>query len=840
MKNDKKRDRERDRTTNAEPQKSQIRRGKSAARPSVAPSSGSPDIPRWLPLAAYALVCIILFRETIFGGARLLGSDNLELGLFARDFYTNFIRTFHRFPVWEPLLYGGMPFIEGMHGDIFYPPSLALFFMNAETMWGWKMILHIFMAGCFTYGWLRSISVSRGAAFVGGLIYMASPLLVSMVYPGGDGKLFNYALAPLVFWLTERLVARRRVRDFAAFSLGIAALVFTSQMQVAYFCIWGVSLYFFFRVFQIWRADRKTPRLMGTLAGFALAGILGVAAAAVQFLPPLQYLREWSHRADKTEQSQTASAAYEFSTSWSLHPEEIMSLAVPEFVGASVMTETRPAPTYWGRNPFKLNSEYAGFIPLLLLPLMFIRRRTGQAIFFAVLAAIALLYALGANTPLFRLFYMIPGVKLFRAPSLIIFLYGLSIATLASLALDRLQDFARDSEGQSRTRRTLWITVGVFGVLALLASTGMIMSLWRSIFDVNLQAPQVLGLQANEKLMQGGFWIVFVIGALVAAAWEGYARGVYGARELVLAIGVLAFVDAYRIDRPFIRGTVIMNEQDDPIRYTPDESIQWLQQRQQAGEVFRAVDLSSVARLEGQGYGPNTLALHGIEQLAGHHGNELGRYRQLIGGDAPVSLLTSGLKLADITNTTYFLSPQPIQAPGLTEVYRGSRTVVYRKDTALPRAYLVSKVEVVPDAQVVTRLLSPEFDARTTAIVSEPLPSGVTAQPFGQNSVRWIERSNALQRLQVSTQAATLLVVLDNYYKAWHAEVDGREVPLLRANHTFRAIPVPAGQHEVVMRYSTETVQASALASGLILTVLMLFAFGAPLLDCIRTRSAHE
>src|SRR5688572_30345498 len=202
------------------------------------------EIPAWLPPVVYALVTIILFREFFFGGARLLGTDTLELGYFARNFYTEFVQQFHGFPVWNPLLYGGLPFIDGMHGDIFYPPSLALFFMDAATMWGWKMALHIFLAGCFAYIWLRSIAVSRGAALVGGLIYLMSPMLVSMVYPGGDGKLFNYALAPLLFWLTERAAANRRVRDFAAFSLGVALLIFTSQMHVAYFCIWGITLYF--------------------------------------------------------------------------------------------------------------------------------------------------------------------------------------------------------------------------------------------------------------------------------------------------------------------------------------------------------------------------------------------------------------------------------------------------------------------------------------------------------------------------------------------------------------------------------------------------------------------
>ncbi len=818
-------------------------RARRAGKPPSAASSArvvtAAELPRWLPPLVYALVTIILFRETVFTGARLLGTDTQALGYFARNFYTEFVQTFHRFPLWNPLLYGGLPFIDGMHGDIFYPPSLALFFLNAAPMWSWKMLLHVFLAGCFTYIWLREIGISRGASFVGGLIYMMGADLVSLVFPGGDGKLFVSALAPLAFWLTERAVVRRRVRDFAAFSLGIALMVFTSHMQLVYFCIWGVSLYFIFRVWQLARADesgRGGVRALAALGGFAVAGVLGVAAAAVQFAPPLQYLREWSHRADKTEQAQTG---YAYSTTWSLHPEEIMSLVVPDFVGDNVPSELRSASTYWGRNPFKLNHEYAGFIPLLLLPLLFLRRRNGQAIFFTVLAALALLYSLGANTPLFRIFYMIPGVSLFRAPSLIIFLYGLSIATLGAMAIERALEWVRDADLERSARRALWIGVAIMGVLALLASAGVLTDLWRGVFPFRGTpqevAMKVMAIDANLPFLKTGFWIIFAIAAAVAGAWEAYARGALGARGFIIALAVIAFFDGYRVDRPFIRGAVLINEVDDPVRYTPDESITFLQSRQQAGEVFRAIDLSTLpVQLEGQGYSHNTLALHGIEQLAGHHGNELGRYRQLIGGDVPVNLLTSNLKLADITNTTYLLSPQPLQVAGLTEVFRGSRTAVYRKDSALPRAYVVSTVQVVPDSLAVSMLLSPQFDPRTTVLVSESLPSGVAPQAGAQGTVQWLERANTVQRVRVNATAPALLVVLDNYYKAWHAEVDGREAPLLRANHTFRAIPIPAGQHDVVMRYSAETVQASAVTSGIILLVLAGLAFGGPLLDRVR------
>jgi hypothetical protein len=274
-----------------------------------APAGTAPELPGWIAPAIYAAVTVILFREFFFGGTAMLGMDSLALSYFARDFFTDFVRSMHRFPYWNPLLFGGLPFVEGMHGDIFYPPSLALFFLDARVMWGWKMALHIFLAGVFTYLWLRhGLRLGRLPAFFGGLVYMLGADLVSLVLPGGDGKLFVSALAPLMFWLTERAVAGRRPADFAVFSLGLALLLFTSHMQAAYYCVWGVSLYFLFRVWQAWRAGDSGGSALRLVATYALAGLLGVGAAAVQFLPPFGYLREHSHRADRTEQVERGKA----------------------------------------------------------------------------------------------------------------------------------------------------------------------------------------------------------------------------------------------------------------------------------------------------------------------------------------------------------------------------------------------------------------------------------------------------------------------------------------------------------------------------------------------------
>lgn len=789
----------------------------------AAPAQERP-LPSWLPLVVYALLVIVLFRAFIFSSQMLFGTDTLALGYFARDFYRNFILSHHHFPLWDPYLFGGLPFVDGMHGDIFYPTTVLLFLMKTSRALGWRLIVHIFLAGLFTYGWLRQIGARRAGAFFGGLVYMLGAHIVSLIYPGGDGKIFNATLMPLLFWLTERAAARRSYADFVFLALGVSLMIYTSHMQVAYFAIWGFSLYFMFRLAQLWRAEHDGRSVARALALFAVAGLVGAAASAVQLVPPYVYLNRTSHRTEKTVEARGA-RGYEYSTSWSLHPEEALSLVVPEFAGTSISTPASPENTYWGRNPFKLNSEYAGFVPLLLIPFVFFRRRrNGRGWFFTGLGILALLYALGDTTPFFHLFYaLIPGVKLFRAPSTIIPLYALMVATLGGLGLDafleRGGEEAAGGEGTGgRARRYLWIAAGVFLLLALLASGDALARFWVATLDRGITPDKLQALQADLPSMRAGFWITFGLAASVAGVWEAVSRGLLGRRAAFGVIAVLGLLDVWRMDPQFIQ---VMDAQ--PV-FGADDAVGFLQQQQRRGEVFRVLDAGAY------GQTPDYLADHGIEQMAGHHGNEMARYEDLIGGTGLANVSASHLRLLDLLNVAYLVTSQPVSLPaGYTEAYRGSQAVVYRNANALPRAFLVDATQVVPDSEAVARLLSPDFDFRSVALLPQPPPAGISlpaGAPAGGlvGTTRWREHGVNEQTLEVSATRPALLVITDNWYGAWKATVDGAPAPVLRADYSFRGIPVPAGQHVVALRYESRMLATAAEISVAVLGLLALLA----------------
>jgi hypothetical protein len=146
----------------------------------------------------------------------------------------------------------------------------------------------------------------------------------------------------------------------------------------------------------------------------------------------------------------------------------------------------------------------------------------------------------------------------------------------------------------------------------------------------------------------------------------------------------------------------------------------------------------------------------------------------------------------------------------------------------------VGAAEVVPDERAVARILDPSFDVATTVTLPEPPPIelGGAADP---GTVTWVENGRDRQVFRAEARAPSLLAISDNWYPAWRATVDGADAPVLRANYTLRAVPVPAGTHEVVLWYD-----AGVLRGGMIASLVGVLLIGAMVVVARTGREARD
>src|SRR6185295_389777 len=116
---------------------------------------------------------------------------------------------------------------------------------------------------------------------------------------------------------------------------------------------------------------------------FVLALCVAFGIAAVQLVAFQEYLAYAARGAAKESADR-----WGYATSWSMPPEELLNTIWPAFSG--ILGQ------YWGRNFFKLHSEYLGAVVLVLATFApYLRDKRRLAWFFVFLAAYGILFALG-------------------------------------------------------------------------------------------------------------------------------------------------------------------------------------------------------------------------------------------------------------------------------------------------------------------------------------------------------------------------------------------------------------------------------------------------------------
>jgi hypothetical protein len=770
-----------------------------------------------IAISLFLILTVIVFGKFIFSDMMLMGTDTIQAGIMYRNFYVNFIKQFHTIPMWEPYLLGGMPFVDAMHGDTFYPLAIIQFIMPLYKALGWKLVLTVFLTGIFTFYCMRAFGFSRWVSLIGSLAYMFSTNLVSWVYGGHDGRMYVTGLLPLNFLFLEKSLKSRKLIYYILFGGTVGLLILANHPQLAYFAMWGLGFYFLFNLSLDFIDHKKIGRLIKPVICFVLAILLGLALSLVQILPTYIYVNKYSPRAE-------GGKGYDYSTSWSFHPEELISQIVPEFSGINLQNE---GDTYWGRNGFKINSDYAGIVPLIFAFLALFLVRNRKIWFFSGLSLLALIYSLGAHTPIFRLFYhFVPQVKSFRAPGLILFLMIFSITVIALFGLVKILGGIKDLKERKKINRFLTILSLSFFGLAFLFSVagGGLLSLWNAILYSDITSLKKDTMISNLPNISRGFWITFLLVSGVCLSIYLYLKDKLKKGLFIFLIGILLFLDLWRWDAKFIQNF------DYHSYFQKDQIIDYLNQDR---------DIYRVMVLEGTYPSSNFLALYGIEEAMGNHGNELKRYAEFREKDYLGSARTQaeagerylrflmGPKL-NLLNVKYLLLRGGFPDTSRYKlVYSAEGKNLYLNPRYLLRARMVYKYEVIKNKDMILkRLNDPDFDYRETIILEEDpgIEIGRGVSQYTPSEVRIIDNKINSMMIAAKTDYPGFLVLAENNYPPWKAIVDDKETKIYTADYIFRAIPLDKGTHKIKLIYDSKPYKigkTSSLSTSLFYIIIL-------------------
>ncbi|HEX2613528.1 MAG TPA: hypothetical protein VHO02_08035, partial [Fibrobacteria bacterium] len=493
----------------------------------------------WLPLVVVWAISILPFLPVLLSGKVLVSLD--QAGAPGWKFYFDALRS-GTIPLWNPYVLGGMPTFDLMFGDGSYPPFILLGFLFPAThVVTVNYVLHLLLAGFTSYLLARvQFKLDRWIAAALALAYALNPHFISYVFAGHTGKYFVLAWLPLALLFLLRSLSRTATwKDLLGLALTTAAFVLTSHLQFTYFTMMGFFVVWLFHVARALR-DKRPGEAASLVARFWAPVLLGIGLSFYIFLPPMKYTKEFGIRGEGERTS------YEHATSWSMHPEEVPSLLVPEFVGWNA--------TYWGRNSLKLNTESPGIVVWFLGLLgLFVFRRSRWYWLWAGIGVLSLLYGLAGHTPVFKLFYeFVPGIKNFRAASMMLFWLSVALMVLSAETIRRLLAEGKEAIASAdreriakRLRITGWSVAGV--LLLFMLVPGTVYSIWGSFVDESA----IPGLARQEFARP-----LFAVGCLRAAlltaflTWAASSLLIRSRRPFAFGLALLCAVavDTYWVN----------------------------------------------------------------------------------------------------------------------------------------------------------------------------------------------------------------------------------------------------------------------------------------------------
>lgn len=434
-------------------------------------------------------------------------------------------------PLWNPYLFGGVPFLAaGQHGA-YYPFSWLFLWMPVEKSYGWYIVSQLWLAGISSYFLARALGLRRESGALAGLAYQGCGFLVvsAAVFPMIVGAaVWLPMLLGCMTWVARETAKGRRGGQrignlangqpipkkggmtlwwVAIGSVGLGCQILAGHIEISYYTLLVMAGYGVWLLGMVTGdGEQKTERFermkqwvqQRAKLGWRLAMIvlLGLMLGGIQFVP--------FYEVGQTNFREGSATLAEIQ-GWSFPSRRLVAFLLPNFFGnpahhgfwdvwsgefvpleRNYYGELNPngaGTTDWGIKNYVEGGAYWGILSLVLAGIgawmgiyrQFWRRTAG---FFVLLALLSLSFVFG--TPLYALlYYGLPGINQLHSPFRWIFPLSVAVAVLvgfgAEYLIERREKAATMPAHSPSSSQTNPKAINPFStIIGLLVSAGLV------------------------------------------------------------------------------------------------------------------------------------------------------------------------------------------------------------------------------------------------------------------------------------------------------------------------------------------------------------------------------
>jgi hypothetical protein len=737
------------------------------------------------------LLLTLIAQSNLLIGGTVIAQDTATFFYPMYTFLGESLRS-GEIPVWNAYQMSGTPFAADPQSGWMYLPAMVFFAVLPVALAAKAlMVFHLFLAGVGAYALARALGMPVSAALLSGIAYEFTGYLYDR-----NTCCFAYMVAA---WLPfpvqfAELALRSRGRTEKVLWWALAGFAVSQVLAIwlgqgSYYALLVLGGYVAYRSL-ISPADR-TAGFPARLSALALHGIavltFGLGLAAAGLLPRLDY-----NAVSNLAGGYPATPAYRFGD-WSARD--------------------------WAELLGRTNMYAGGATLALAIVAPFVARLRYGTPYWTALALGSLVLTGQGPTPLhWVLYHVLPGFARIhpRHPEArVIMVFYLCAAILAGATWSSLRPRRRSITLVALLPALIALALWLRGVPVpmLTALAAILASLLVAAY----------GLRLRRHALTAVLILLMFVDLLVNARSFAALREDFDSAFALRKVDIEAYYEPTQAGRFLLSGSG-----KGPFRVFGYDVR--LNNRQPPGLPYWDDPLEAELVLN------NRAMSLGLQNIQGYFPAHLARYQQYMRalngrsqGYHHESVLDEGLTspLLDVLNVRYILIPRPTPpyleqlAGAHPAVYEDGRVSVVENRDALPRAWIVHSAQQVAPGEAPKLLASGSIDPRRTALIEAAPPP--LAQPADSvaGKVSITEYRADRMRLRTSTSAPGLLVLSEMHYPAWKAYVDGNPAQLYVANHVLRAVAVPAGNHEVELRYESTALRWGLIISGTFYCLLL-------------------